>query len=161
MLKVAKVIPVFKKGLASKLSNYRPMSLLLSIFSRLFKKLMYERIHNFLERYEWLFSIQFGFRSGHSTDHALISLTESIRSSLDSNRVGCGIFINLQKAFDTVSIYLVYLVHLTFFYLMLLVFSSCFVFFTLLLLTPLLVRGSLSISLDYIGSSSLVQLIIY
>ena len=47
--------------------------------------------------------MQFGFRSGHSTDHALVSLTESIKSSLDNNRVGCGIFIDLQKAFDTVN----------------------------------------------------------
>ena len=47
--------------------------------------------------------MQFGFRSGHSTDHALISLTETIKSSLDNKRFGCGIFIDLQKAFDTVN----------------------------------------------------------
>ena len=41
--------------------------------------------------------------TGHSTDHALISLTETINSSLDKNRFGCGIFIDLQKAFDTVN----------------------------------------------------------
>ena len=47
--------------------------------------------------------MQFGFRSGHPTDHALVSLTESVKSSLDNNRVGCGIFIDLQKAFHTVN----------------------------------------------------------
>ena len=47
--------------------------------------------------------MQFGLRSGHPTDHALVSLTESIRSSLDNNRVALGIFIDLQKAFDTVT----------------------------------------------------------
>ena len=47
--------------------------------------------------------MQFGFRSGHSTDHALISLTERIKYTLDSKRIGCGIFIDLQKAFDTVN----------------------------------------------------------
>ena len=47
--------------------------------------------------------MQFGFRTGHSTDHALISLTQTIKSSLDKNRFGCGIFIDLQKAFDTVN----------------------------------------------------------
>ena len=102
MLKIAKVIPVFKKGLTSKLSNYRPISLL-SIFSKIFEKLMYQRLYNFLERHESLFNLQFGFRSGHSTDHALVSLAENIRSSLDNNRFGCGIFIDLQKAFDTVN----------------------------------------------------------
>ena len=64
---------------------------------------MYQYLYNFLERYELIFSLQFGFRSGHSTNHALVSLTESIRSSLDNNRFGCGIFINFQKAFDTVN----------------------------------------------------------
>ena len=52
---------------------------------------------------ETMFEMQFGFRSGHSTDHALISLTERIKCTLDSNRIGCGIFIDLQKAFDTVN----------------------------------------------------------
>ena len=47
--------------------------------------------------------MQFGFRTGHSTDHALVSLTETIKSSLDKNRYGRGIFIDLQKAFDTVN----------------------------------------------------------
>ena len=101
-LKIAKVVPVFKKGLTTKKSNYRPISLL-SIFSKIFEKLMYQRLYRFLEIRELLFNLQFGFRSGHSTDHALVCLTESIKSSLDNNRFGCGIFIDLQKAFDTVN----------------------------------------------------------
>ena len=64
---------------------------------------MYQHLYNFLARRESLFNLQFGFRSGHSTDHALVSLTENIRSSLDNNRFECGIFIDLQKAFDTVN----------------------------------------------------------
>ncbi len=101
-MKVAKIIPIFKKGDASKNSNYRPISLL-SIFGKIFEKLMHKRLYNFLELHEILFQMQFGFRNGHSTDHALISLSEKIKSTLDSNRVGCGIFIDLQKAFDTVN----------------------------------------------------------
>ena len=48
--------------------------------------------------------MQFGFRPKYSTTHALINLTESIRQSLDEGSfvVGCGIFVDLQKAFDTV-----------------------------------------------------------
>ena len=101
-LKIAKVIPVFKNGLSTKTSNYRPISLL-SIFSKIFEKVMYQRLYKFLEVGELLFDMQFGFRSGHSTDHALVSLTENIKASLDKNRFGCGIFIDLQKAFDTVN----------------------------------------------------------
>ena len=60
--------------------------------------------HNkFLEVCEVLFPMQFDFRTGHSTDHALISLTETIKSSPDKSRFGCGIFIDLQKAFDAVN----------------------------------------------------------
>ncbi|MCP4484330.1 MAG: reverse transcriptase family protein [Flavobacteriaceae bacterium] len=101
-LKLAKVIPIFKKGVRTKTSNYRPISLL-STFSKIFEKLMQTRLQKFLETCDVLFSMQFGFRSGHSTEHALISLTESIKTTLDNKRLGCGIFIDLQKAFDTVN----------------------------------------------------------
>jgi retron-type reverse transcriptase len=63
---------------------------------------MSNRLINFLDANHCLFKRQFGFRSKHSTEHALISLTESIRKSLDSGQFACGIFIDLQKAFDTV-----------------------------------------------------------
>ena len=46
---------------------------------------------------------QFGFRSGYSTTHSLISITETIRKTLDNNKYGCGVFIDLKKAFDTVN----------------------------------------------------------
>ena len=49
-----------------------------------------------------LSELQFGFRSKHSTSHALISITEKIREAIDSGKFSCGIFIDLQKAFDTV-----------------------------------------------------------
>ena len=101
-LKIAKVIPIFKKGVRTKTSNYRPISLL-STFSKIFEKLMQTRLQKFLETCDVLFCMQFGFRSGHSTEHALISLTESIKTTLDNKRLGCGIFIDLQKAFDTVN----------------------------------------------------------
>ena len=50
--------------------------------------------------------MQCGFRIGHSTDRAHVSLTENMEASLDKNRFGCGIFIDLQKAFDTVDHYI-------------------------------------------------------
>ena len=66
-LKIAKVIPIFKKGLVSSKSNYRPISLL-SVFSKLFEKLMHKRLFRFLDVCEVLFSMQLVFRAGHSTD---------------------------------------------------------------------------------------------
>ena len=101
-LKYANVIPVFKKGSRLLISNYRPISLL-SNLNKIFEKLMYKRIYAFLEKYNILYDLQFGFRAKHSTTHALISITEKIRSALDAGKVTCGIFIDLQKAFDTVN----------------------------------------------------------
>ena len=49
-----------------------------------------------------LYNKQFGFRSNYSTDHAIISLTEHIHSLLDTGHYVCGIFVDLEKAFDTV-----------------------------------------------------------
>ena len=49
-----------------------------------------------------LSDLQFGFRQQYSTSHALIKITENIRNTLDDGNIGCGVFENLQKAFDTV-----------------------------------------------------------
>ena len=101
-MKQAKVIPLFKKGCPLITSNYRPISLL-SVFSKVIEKLMYKRLFNFLEVYKILYNLQFGFRADHSVNHALISLTESIKNSLDNRKFGCGISLDLQKASDAVN----------------------------------------------------------
>ena len=101
-LKIAKVITLFKKGNPELPSNYRPISLL-PIFSKIFEKLMYRRLYRFLEVHNILSSLQFGFQENHSIDHALVSLTEAVRNTLGNKGFGCGIFIYLQKAFDTVN----------------------------------------------------------
>ena len=97
MMKLAKVIPLYKKNSPEVPSNYRPISLL-SVFSKIVEKLMHKRLYSFLEKYDILHSLKFGFCTKHSTLHALISLTESVDQT-----VGCGVFIDLQKAFDTVN----------------------------------------------------------
>ena len=101
-VKISKVISLVKKGNPELPSNYRLMSLL-SIFSKICEKLMYKRIYSFLEVHTILYSLQFGFQKNHSSGHALVSLTESVKNTLDNKRLGCGIFIDLQRAFDTVN----------------------------------------------------------
>ena len=59
-------------------SNYRPISLLF-VFSKISEKLMYKRLYKFLEVHKSLYILQFSFRASHSINHALISLTESIK----------------------------------------------------------------------------------
>ena len=85
------VVPVFKKDSKLNYSNYRPISLLSNI-EKILEKLMYKR----------LYDLQFGFRQQYSTSHALINITENIRKALDDGNIGCGVFVDLQKAFDTV-----------------------------------------------------------
>ena len=59
-------------------------------------------MYTFLNLHNCIYELQFGFRSKHSSNHALLSLTEMIREALDSGKLACGIFFDLQKAFDTV-----------------------------------------------------------
>ena len=102
-LKIAEIVAVFKnKGDPRQVNNYRPISLLSNI-NKIFEKLVYSRLYSFLELHECIFELQFGFRSKHSTNHALTSLTETIRDALDGSNFACGIFVDFQKAFDTVN----------------------------------------------------------
>ena len=101
VLKISSVLPLFKKGSKLNCGNYRPISLLSNI-SKLLEKLMYTRLYRFLTIHSCLSELQFGFRSNHSTSHALVSITEKIRETIDTGNFACGIFIDLQKAFDTV-----------------------------------------------------------
>ena len=101
-VKVAKVIALHKKSASDKPSNYRPISLL-SIFSKIFEKILYKKLYKFLEINEILHPLQFGLRKNHSRSHTLISVTETIKKTIDNGHFGCGISIDLKKAFDTVN----------------------------------------------------------
>ena len=101
-LKICKTIPIHKGGSTILLNNYRPISFL-SIFDKIIEKLMHKRLYNFLNEHSILFSNQFGFRKNNSTSTALIQITEKIKESIDKSKYGCGIFIDLRKAFDTVN----------------------------------------------------------
>ena len=101
-LKISRVNPLHKKESSLDPNNYRPISLL-SIFSKIYEKVMYIRLYKFLENSNLFCSKQFEFRSKHSTNHALISISENIKNSIDNGKFGCGIFLDLKKAFDTVN----------------------------------------------------------
>ena len=68
---------------------------------------MHKRIYSvfifYYHFYQNFIFFTFGFQENHSIDHALNSLTEETRSSLDNRQFGCGIFVDLQKAFDIVN----------------------------------------------------------
>ena len=100
--KEADVCPIHKKNEKTKCENYRPISLLSNI-SKIFERVIYTRLDNFLNSSEIIYKFQFGFRKNYSTNHALLSIVEQIRNSLDKKMFACGVFIDLEKAFDTVN----------------------------------------------------------
>ena len=63
---------------------------------------MYKRLYTFLNNDSIIYKLQFGFRQQYSTSHALIDISENMRKALDDGNIGCGDFVDLQKAFDTV-----------------------------------------------------------
>ncbi|XP_057314221.1 uncharacterized protein LOC130655476 [Hydractinia symbiolongicarpus] len=101
-LKIARVVPVLKAGEVCKVSNYRPISIL-PCFSKILERIMYNRVYSFLNNNDILYNKQFGFQAGHSTDHAIIQLSQEIFQAFDENKFTIGVFIDLSKAFDTVN----------------------------------------------------------
>ena len=101
VLKIAKVISIHKNQSRVDYTNYRPTSFLSNI-ENFIEKLIYKRPFNFLDINNLIYLFQFGFRPKYSTNHALINFTESITQSPDEGSFDCGIFVDLQKTFDTV-----------------------------------------------------------
>ena len=92
---------MFKRGDQQDSNNYRPISLLLNI-SKIIEKLVHRQLYGFLEFNNYLYANQFGFCNLHSTNHALITIIEKIRKAIDNGEIKCGVFLDLQKACDTV-----------------------------------------------------------
>ena len=99
--KVANSIPIHKKGAHTELCNYRPISLL-STFNKLLEKILSSRLLKFLEKEKMLFPGQFGFRSNHFNDFAILSIIDKVQQAIDQGDLSCGIFLDFSKAFDTV-----------------------------------------------------------
>ena len=99
-LKVAKIIPIFKNGNKQEFSNYRPISIL-PCLSKILERLVHNRLSQFLSHHRILFDQQYGFRSKHSTDMALIELVDKITNAFSKKFSAIGVFIDLSKAFDT------------------------------------------------------------
>ena len=68
LLKIAKVIPIYKSEDPTDPSNYRPISLL-SVFDKLLERLMYNRLALFFQKHKVLYKYRFGFRRNHATNN--------------------------------------------------------------------------------------------
>ena len=101
-LKTANVIQIFKKDDHTFCNNHCPISPLSNI-SNIIEKLIHVRLTRFLNANNIFFKKQFGFRHNHSATHALIEIVEKVKQACDSGQHDCGLFLDLQKAFDAVN----------------------------------------------------------
>ena len=100
-LKLARVVPIFKAGDSSALTNYRPISVL-TFFAKVFEKIVYNKLLNFICDNNILYDHQYGFRKGLSTQQAIITLVDKITKSQDIGDIVITLLIDLKKAFDTI-----------------------------------------------------------
>lgn len=101
--KKAIIKPIHKSGDRDCVNNYRPISILPAI-SKILERLVNKRLVSYLESNNILSSSQYGFRSGKSTSQAVYELVNSVISNLDDSKKCITVFLDLAKAFDTVSI---------------------------------------------------------
>lgn len=102
-LKQSVITPVFKSGDRGDVGNYRPISVLPSI-SKIVEKLINKRLITYMNKFNLLSGSQFGFRQGVSTEDAVTALTSLIVDQVDKKKKCLTVFLDLRKAFDTVSV---------------------------------------------------------
>ena len=101
-MKIAKIVPVHKSGSLSSFDNYRPISIL-PVLSKVIEKLVQRQLMEFLDKNKLLSKFQFGFRPRLSTELAATLLLDEIRKNVDQGKLVGATFIDLSKAFDTIS----------------------------------------------------------
>lgn len=101
-LKIAKVIPVYKKDDETCIENYRPISILPAI-SKIIEKVIYLQIHKHFLDNNLYFSSQYGFRESHSTELAILEVVDRITYDMDKGKTPINIFMDLSKAFDSIN----------------------------------------------------------
>lgn len=101
-LKEAIIKPVHKSGDKFLMENYRPISLV-SNFNKILEKIIKIRITKYCKKHELISDIQYGFQEGKSTNDAIAKLTSLIYSKIDQSKPSLAVFLDLAKAFDTVS----------------------------------------------------------
>ena len=100
-LKVSRITPIFKGGDKIVIGNYRPISSL-PVFAKIFEKIIFSQLYDYLSRNYLLSNRQSGFRPNHSTTTALLKVTEDWLDSLDRGNLVGIVMLDLKKAFDTV-----------------------------------------------------------
>lgn len=101
--KTAKVTPIYKaSGERSDFDNYRPISVL-NVLSKVLEKIVYQQLVDYLEENNLLYQNQYGFRKNKCTQDAVLHLHDHIRNNMNKKNCTGALYIDLRKAFDTVS----------------------------------------------------------
>lgn len=100
--KVSQIIPLPKFAHTQEIGDFRPISLL-NVFSKIFEKILKEKIMKFIEKNNILNSSQFGFTTNSSTEYAITTIYDQFLKNLDDNLITCSIFLDIKKAFDSIS----------------------------------------------------------
>ena len=98
-MKIAKVVPLYKAGDHELVTNYRPISLLMTI-SKILEKIVYSRVYSFLHESNQIYEGQYGFRSKHSCEHAIGQLIGHVIKNLEHKKNTISVFLDLSKAFN-------------------------------------------------------------
>lgn len=101
-LKVARVVPVHKKGPVNSVNNYRPISII-PIFSKILEKVLQSQLTSYFEKNCLFNKSQYGFRGGFSTTAAIIELMRVINEGFKGGQYIGALFCDLTRAFDCVS----------------------------------------------------------
>ena len=99
-MKKAEVIPLYKGKDQDQVVDYQPISLLVTI-SKILEKIIYKRVYDFLEKEKILYNSQYGFRSKHSCEQAILELTGKILQAKEQNLESAALFLDLSKTFNT------------------------------------------------------------
>ena len=101
-LKIARIIPIHKSGSKQKTNNYRPISILPTI-SKIFEKIMHMKMMKFINKFNLLYTDQFGFRNQKSTTDAILKFTNECYEALNESKSMISIYLDFSKAFDTIN----------------------------------------------------------
>ena len=95
-LKIANVIPLYKSDDSMLFNNYRPVSVL-CVVSKIFEKIMYNRVTTFLEMFQILHGNQYGFRKKSSTHVALLTFINTVIQAIENGEYAIGVFLDFQR----------------------------------------------------------------
>ena len=101
-LKIGRVTPAFKSGEVKKMNNYRPISNLLTI-NKIFELLTYRRMIKFIDQFDILSDLRYGFRKAKNTTQTIFRVVGDILRTFNEKSYTIALFVDLRKAFDAVN----------------------------------------------------------